>query len=151
MDTIKELAVAYRRFLIELGKEFTIIKETNGYKGFADTFIDFCKSPEIGFTHSEVQQLMKMYKLFGLLEPEDLPSHHNMKLMVSKAVDMTLLEDAQTLTPTDFREKIKDDETGSQERTYTYEVIKRCNETGNIKRVYDEEKEEAIKSLTNSE
>jgi len=151
MDTLKELATAYRKFLLELGKEFTIIKDTKGYEGFADNFIDCVKSPEIGFTTHEVNTLMKMHHMFCLLEPEDLPSHNNMKIMVNKAVDMDMLEDAQTLTPTDFKEKIKDDQLGTQERTYSYEVIKRCNETGNIKRVYDYEKEEAIKSLVNTE
>ena len=147
MDTIKELAVAYRKFLLELGQEFKRVKETKSYEGFADNFIDTVKSPEIGFTTSEANTLMKMYDMFMLLEPEDLPSHNNMKLMVNKAVDMELLADAQTLTTTDFKEKIKDDESGTQERTYTYEIIKRCNETGNIKRVYDEEEEDAKKAL----
>ena len=146
---MKELAVAYRKFLLELGQEFKRIKDTKDYEGFADTFIDFCKSPEIGFTPTEANTLIKMYDKFMLLEPEDLPSHNNMKLMVNKTVDMDLLADAQTLTTTDFKEKIKDDESGTQDRTYSYEIIKRCNETGNIKRVYDEELEEAKKVLTN--
>ena len=151
METLKELSVAYRKFLLELGEQFSLVKKSGSYEGFADTFIDCVKSPEIGFTTSEVNTLMKMYHKFCLLEPEDLPSHNNMKLMVNKAVDMDMLADAQTLSTTDFKEKIKDDETGTQERTYSYEVIKRCVETGNIKRVYDEERDEAIRALTNTD
>lgn len=147
METIKELAQAYRKFMLELGQEFERVQDEELYDGYADNFIDAVKSPEIGFSPSEVKTLIKMWRMFGLLEPEDLPSHHSMKLMVNKAVDMDLLRDAQVLSVTDFKEKIKDEQTGNQDRTYSYEVIKRCNETGNIKRVYDEEKEEAIKSL----
>lgn len=147
MDNIKKLAMAYRKFLLELGDSFKHAKENKEYEGFADTFIDMVKSPEIGFTPSEVESLIKMYDMFCLLEVDDLPSHHSMKLMVNKKVDMNLLEEAKTLSVTDFKERIKDGEIGTQERTYTYEVIKRCNETGNILRVYNEEKEEAIKQL----
>ena len=149
MDTLKELSIAYRKFLLEMGQEFKRVKERKSYEGFADTFIDCVKSPEIGFNPSEVNTLIKMYDKFMLLEPEDLPSHNNMKLMVNKAVDMELLADAQTLTTTDFKEKVKDDETGTQERTYSYEIIKRCNETGNIKRVYEEELPVALDSINN--
>lgn len=143
-----DLIKGYRRFLIELGMYFETIKDDKKYEGFADNWIDFVKSPEIGFSPSEANTLMKMSRMFGLLELNDLPSHNNMKLMVNKDVHMELLKDAQLLSTTDFKEKIKDDEIGTQERTYTYEIIKRCNETGNIKRVYDEELEEAKKSLT---
>lgn len=148
MKDIKEIVLGYRRFLIEIGMYFEKIKEDKEYDGYADTWVDFCKSPEIGFSPSEADTLIKMSRMFGLLELADLPSHNNMKLMVNKDVHMDLLQSAQTLTTTDFRELIKDEETGTQERTYSYEVIKRCNETGNIKRVYDDEKEEAIKNLT---
>tara|TARA_R100001086_G_C11848217_1_gene261012 strand:+ start:2779 stop:3228 length:450 start_codon:yes stop_codon:yes gene_type:complete len=148
METLIELSKAYRLFLVELGQEFARVKEEEAYEGFADTFVDAVKSPEIGFNTAEVNTMMKMADMFGLLTPDDLPSHHNMKLMISKKVDMDLLEQAQTLTPTDFKELLKDEETGSTERTYQYEVIKRCVETGNIKRVYDDEKEEALKQLT---
>jgi hypothetical protein len=51
------------------------------------------------------------------------------------------------LSVTDFKEKIKDEELGTQERTYKYEVIKRSLETGSIKKVYGEELEQAVKQL----
>ena len=147
MDDIKNLVKAYRSFIIEIGQELEAIKDEKKYDGYADNWIDFCKSPEIGFTPNEADTLIKISRMFGLLEVDDLPSFNNMKLMVNKAVDMDLLESAQTLNTTDFKELIKDEEIGTQERTYTYEIIKRCNETGNIKRVYEEEREEAIKKL----
>ena len=147
MNNLQLLAQAYRKFLLELGQEFKNIKDNDGYNGFADTFIDAVKSPEIGFTVAEATALIKMYDKFCLLDADDLPSHHSMKLMVNKAVDMDLLEAAQTLSVTDFKEHIKDEETGTQERTYRYEIIKRSIETGSIKRVYDEEIEQALKEL----
>jgi hypothetical protein len=147
MENIKLLAQAYRRFLLELGEEFKAVKEEQSYEGFADTFIDAVKSPEIGFTPSEAEGLIKIYDMFCMLEPNDLPSHHSMKLMVNKKVDMDLLESAKTLSVTDFKELIKDHEIKTQDRTYRYEVIKRTVETGNIKRVYGEELEEALKEI----
>lgn len=147
MDNIKLLAQAYRKFLLELGQEFKHIKESKSYEGFADTYIDAVKSPEVGFTPSEADTLIHMYDKFCLLEPQDLPSHHSMKMMVNKKVDMKLLEDAKLLSVTDFKEKLKDEESGTQERTYRYEVIRRTVETGNINKVYGEELEEAVRQL----
>ena len=147
MDSLIELIKAFRSFHIAIGEEFTLIKETEGYEGFADSFIDMVKSPEIGFNTAEVNALMKMGNMFGHLDAEDLPSHHSMKLMVNKELDMNSLEDALALSVTDFKESIKDKEIGTQERTYKYEIITRVVETGNIKRVYGEEKDKAIKEL----
>lgn len=149
MDNIKLLAQAYRNFLIELGQEFARVKEEELYDGYADTFIDAVKSPEVGFTPAEVNHLIAMAHKFEMLEPNELPSHHSMKLMASKPVDMDLLDSAQTLSVTDFRELVKDKETGTQDRTYKYEIIKRVVETGNIKRVYGEELEEALTQINN--
>lgn len=147
MDNLKLLAQAYRKFLLELGRAFDEIEEDD-YAGFADTFVDVLKSPEIGFTTSEAQTLIKMYKMFGLLEPDELPSHNCMRLMVNKKVDMDMLAAAQTLSLTDFKESIKDKELGTQDRTFKYEIIKRALESGSIRRVYGEELDEAIKQLT---
>lgn len=148
MNDIILLARAYRAFLLELGEEFKELKGTKGYEGFADSFIDMVKSPEIGFTVTEAENLMLMYNKFCLLDSNDLPSHHAMKLMVKlPTVDMEVLEQAKTLSVTDFKESLKDKEIGTQERTYKYEIIKRTVETGSIHRVYGEELEEVIKSL----
>jgi hypothetical protein len=147
MNNLQALARAYRQFLLELGEEFKKVKEEKLYDGHSETFIDCVKSPDIGFTTSEVNTLIKMYDKFCLLEIDDLPSHHAMKIMVNKNVDMDLLTDAQNLSVTDFKERIKDEETGNQDRTYKYEVIARVQETGNIKRVYEETKEEAVSKI----
>lgn len=147
MDTIKLLANAYRKFLLGLGQEFKRIRDEKDYEGFADSFIDAVKSPEVGFTPAEVNSLIKMYDMFCLLESEDLPSHHMMKLMVSKGVDMSLLDAANTLSLADFRESIKDTESGTQDRTYRYEIMKRTVETGNLSKVYGDEVQVAIEAL----
>lgn len=147
MDYILLLSTTYRKFLIELGGAFKTMKEEKSYEGFADSFIDTIKSPEVGFTTSEVATLIKLYDRFCLLEPTDLPSHHSMKLLLKYPVDMEQLEQAKTLSVTDFKESLKDKELDTQERTYKYEVIKRVVETGNIKRVYGEELVEAVNQL----
>ena len=150
MDTLLGLTKAYRQFLLELGSSFQLMKEHKTYEGFADSFIDAVKSPEVGFTPAEAHTLIKMYNKFCLLEVDELPSHHSMKLMVNKKVDMDLLESAKTLSVTDFKESIKDEEIGTQKRTYRYEIIKRTVETGSIHRVYGEELEDAIKTIKNA-
>lgn len=144
------LAQSYRLFLIELGEAFKRCRDNKEYEGKADTFIDYIKSPEIGFSVSEVQSLIKMYDMFCLLEAEDLPSHHAMKLMAGRGVDMDMLASAQSLSVTDFKESIKDRELGTQERTYKYEIIKRSIESGSIYKVYGEELDEALEKLTES-
>jgi hypothetical protein len=150
MENVLLLAKAYRQFLLELGEAFKCLKDDKSYEGFAETFIDAVKSPEVGFSVHEVNTLIKMYNKFSCLPVDELPSHHSMKLMVNKEVDMELLESAKTLSVTDFKESLKDKELGTQERTYRYEIIKRVVETGNINKVYGEEKEIAIEIL-NSE
>lgn len=145
------LSRSYRMLLLELGEYFKTVRDNKSYEGFADTFYDFVKSPEIGFTNAEVQTLIRMYDMFCLLDAADLPSHHAMKIMATKKVDMDLLDAAQTLSVTDFKESLKDKELGTQDRTYKYEIIKRAVESGSIKKVYGEELEEAIKQLQNHE
>lgn len=149
MDYILVLSEAYRKFLIDLGGAFKIMKDEKAYEGFADTFVDAVKSPEVGFTTSEVDTLMKLHERFSLLEANDLPSHHSMKLLLKHPVDMEQLEQAKTLSVTDFKESLKDKELNTQDRTYKYEVIKRVVETGNIKRVYGEELVEAVNQIQN--
>lgn len=147
MDNILELVRAYRLFLLELGEEFKSLKTSGGYEGFADSFMDMVKSPEIGFTVAEVDGLIKMYDKFCMLNPSDLPSHHAMKMMATKKVDMDLLDQAKTLSVSDFKEAIKDKELNTQDRTYRYEVIKRAVESGSIKKVYGEELDIALQEL----
>lgn len=149
MQDIITLARAYRQFLVELGAEFKRVRDEEHYKGFADTFLDAVKSPEVGFTVGEVNNLIKISEVFGLLDIDDLPNHHAMKIIANRKVDMELLTDANSLSVSDFKELIKDRELGSQQRTYRYEVVKRTVETGNIAKVYGEELEEAIKQIKN--
>ena len=150
MDDIKLLAQAYRLFLIELGQEFERIKTEKAYEGFAETFIDAIKSPEIGFTVSEVDSLIKISNLFWGADREDLPSHNIMKLMATKNISLDMLNSAKTLSLSDFKELVKDSETGTQNRTYKYEIVKRCIETNNISRVYGDELQEALKTINNA-
>ncbi len=153
MNEIKDLydmARGYRMYLVQLGVYFKKVKEGKLYYGIADSFIDFVKSPEIGFNVSEVNTLINIADKFMLLDKDDLPSHHAMKLMASKKVDMDMLDAANSLSVTDFKELLKDKETGTQDRTYRYEIIKRVVETGNIKRVYDDELPTALKELNSS-
>lgn len=147
MQTLLELSRAYRAFMVELGQELKRVRDEELYEGFADTYIDLVKSPEIGLTKSESDMLIRISDMFGLLDVDDLPSYHAMKLMVNKKVDMDLLEAANTLSLTDFKELIKDHEIGTQQRTYKYEIIRRVKETGNINRIYAETKEEAISEI----
>lgn len=147
MDNLILLAKSYRKFLLELGEQFEYVKRTEDYKGFADSFIDAVKSPEVGFSVAEAESMIKMYHKFALLPIDELPSHHAMKIMATRKVDMDLLKSAQVLSVTDFKESIKDKELGTQDRTYTYEIIKRAKESGSIKKVYGDEIEIALKEL----
>ena len=114
---MNDLVRAYRLFLLELGAEFKRIKEGEEYLGVAGSFMDYVKSPEIGFTVAEAESLIKMYNMFCLLEPDDLPSHNAMRLMANKKVDMDMLADAQHLSLSDFKESVKDKEIKTQDRT----------------------------------
>lgn len=116
-----------------------------------NTFPDFLAQPEVGLSATDAKHLILLVEWLDAtgLRLEEL-NLATARFCASKGIlDPELFEDMKTLSVKDFKERHyevkKGLELGEDERTYTYLVMKKCNETGNLSRVYVEE--ELIKDL----
>lgn len=121
-----------------------------------DTWEEFLRSPEIGLTTSEANRAMQLYEYFVLKFelPENELEQVSVKALthllprvksgaVTKEEAIELLGDAKELTFFEFKERLQDVEVG-EERTYTYMVMRRCNETKNLSKVVEISNEDVL-------
>jgi hypothetical protein len=107
-----------------------------------DTWDDFLKQPEIGISRLEADRLMKVYKKFFVDNAYDKDSLSSISLKnlirLSEIRDVTdeIIDQARTLTDKDFKEVLAEND-DIKERTYTYMVMRKCKETGNMTKVHD--------------
>ena len=134
------------------GKLLYQLKYQNTYKAALgegiDTWADFLKLPEVGLSKGEAQRMMDIYEVFvkelgysqSVIAEIPVKSLHYI-LPVAKEGDKEkvdeLLEDARVLTQSDFKERLFDVKNPEGERTYEYIVMKRCKETGNMRKVHN--------------
>jgi len=148
------------------GKQLWRLKANNLYKkaigeGGIDTWNDFLKLPEIGLSTSEANRLMDIYEQFvvkleysekEIAQAKTKALHYLLPVAkrgeVSKETMDELLESAQHLTLSQFKEELYDAKTEYKgERTYTYMVMCKCNETGNMQKVHGLSSELIVKRL----
>lgn len=97
-----------------------------------NTWRDFLAMPEIGLSESDAKALMTLAKL----EDWNIP-FATAKVITNKGeLDAPMLFDAQTLTTKDFKERYHEVKTNDAPQTYTYLVMKKSNETGNMSKVH---------------
>ena len=138
---------SYREYHIAMGELLSIAKEqkiwqTDIGEGI-DTWYDFLAQPEIGMGVHEANTLISVFKLsqsIGLADTIQIPPQ-TLKYMAKVGGDV---EDAKVLTTKDFKDKYYEDKHKKDERTYTYLVMKRCTETGNMTKVHGVESEEVL-------
>ncbi len=103
---------------------------------------DFLAQPEIGLSVREANSLINLSKYIRAtgVPARDL-NLSNVKFALSKGIPAdSMVADMCSLSLKDFKERAHDVVVAKQDnapRTYTYLVMKRCNETGNLSRVYD--------------
>lgn len=155
---------------IKVGGLLKYLKEDDRYKlatGGVDTWNQFLKQPEIGLTVSKANTLIDIYDMFvdKLHISEDYLSSipfANLKRLLpemkrrfdethedEKVEIVEILEQARTLSDKDFKNVlVENNETyGDQPRTYTYMVMRKCNETGNLNKVHDISSEDIVSKL----
>lgn len=122
-----------------------------------DTWIDYIKQPEIGLSKGEANRLIDIYHYFintlgfkkDYIANVPIKNLHYLLPIVKKMEDKEdvseLLNEATHLSQKDFRERVYDIKSDDGERTYTYVVMKKCNETNTMERVYDIESEDIVK------
>lgn len=143
-NQLSELLRDYKAVLVSLGH---VLKEAKGsYREMVgegiNTWADFLSQPEIGLSVREATSLIQLaeYESSTGVPIPDL-NLATAKLGASKGIlDPALIEDMKVLNLKDFKERHYDVVSGvdNAPRTYTYLVMKRCNETGNLTKVYGE-------------
>lgn len=121
-----------------------------------DTWEEFVRSPEIGLTVSEANRAMQLYEYFVVKfqvpenDLERVPVRaltHILPRLKAGDFDSShveeLISSAQELTFFEFKERVRDMEFGP-DRTYSYMVMRRCNETKNLSKVVDISNEDIL-------
>lgn len=116
--------------------------------GGIDTWEDYLKQPEINIPKSKANKLIRIWEYFGInnkgWETNDVPLY--VLDIISKTnpksgVVSEMLEAGRELSRADFKERFHDLLNGTPEkdaeRTYSYVIMKRCDQTNNLKKVHD--------------
>jgi len=114
-----------------------------------DTWQSYLAQPEIGLSVSEANRLIQIYEVFCLkhgIEEEVLAAvpikNLHTLLPLAKGLEdseevVALVNDATHLSQRDFKERIHDVRTNDDGvRTYEYVVMKKCIETGGMRKVH---------------
>lgn len=128
--------------------------------GGIDRWEDFLKQPEVNISVSRANKLIKIYEFFvvknkitdiDLLNkaPVSVLAYIVKKDVKDKDLIIELIENGINLKSSDFKEVVSDVVDGFG-RTYTYMVMSRCNETGNLTKVHNIESD-IIKKTFNLE
>lgn len=112
---------------------------------------DFLAQPEIGLTVREANGLIKLHDWVNEtgvnIKDVNLSSA---KFAANKGLDINGVEDdINMLSLKDFKERHYDVSKGEDNapRTYTYLLMRKCNETNSLSRVYDEEAEKLLETI----
>ena len=154
---------AKKNFILQ-GRELFNLKQNNLYKKAIgeglESWEDYLKQPELGLSKSEAERLIQIYEKFVLFlgytedEVSEIPvkALHYLLPVVKKGMDKEkvaeLVESAKSLSQNEFKEAFYDAKNESDDRTYSYLIMKKCNETGNMTKVHGV-KSELIKSTFN--
>lgn len=125
----------------------------------ADDWDDYIAMPEIALSRGEASRLSQIYEHFiermgydeNRLAQIPIKNLHYLlpiaKNIFSRDELDPLVDDAENLSQKDFRLKLYENKHETDERTYTYLVMKRCNETNSISRVYGITSEDIVTKL----
>lgn len=115
-----------------------------------DTWYDFLAQPEIGLSTREANALIETWEYAVQNSIDDgSVSQTNLKILAAKNTsDQQVINDAKVLTPKDFKERYYERSHGDNApKTYTYMVMRRCKETGNLEKVHGVEHETVLERL----
>lgn len=155
VKSLVEMREQSRRLDVMSGGVLWRLKANNLYRSAfgdgVDTWDEFLRSPEIALSVSSANRMMQLYEYFVLKygyeenSLADVPVkslNHLLPRLKSgdlgeKEVD-ELIESARTLTFNQFKERVYDVmNDGEDTRTYTFLVMRKCNETNSLSVVRD--------------
>lgn len=139
-DRISELALG--RLLHNLKRDDAWMDAVG--EGGLTRWSDYLSQPEINITQYRANKLIRIYKYFKELgmvtavidcpiNALDQIARHN---VTDSGAIVDLIMKAEHLSAKDFKEEFHDITTDGN-RTYTYLVMKRCNETGIMSKVHE--------------
>ncbi len=136
--------VTHKRHLVNMGR---VLSEARvDYKdmvGEIGTWGEFLSQPEVGISTRDANSLVQLANYAEAIQvPIDDLNLATARMCANKGIyDTGLLPEIRTLTLKDFKERYADILAGDDNapRTYTYMMMKRCDQTGNLYRVYDDE------------
>lgn len=138
--TKREVEIELGRMLLEAKQNY---RELIG-EGI-NTWHDFLAQPEIAMTNSEAQFLMDIAETFFVQDYVQMPKASAKLILKMQDQDEEVISAAKTLSVKDFRDRYYDITTKEKgERTYSYMVMRKCNETGNLTKVHKVESEEVL-------
>lgn len=113
--------------------------------GGFDSWEDYLKQPEIGISRHKADKMVRIYEYFiiergfQLPDLEDVP-WYALDFISKKRPEADLiaqlLADAKVLTQKDFKEAYYD-HTEVGPRTYSYVLMRKCDQTGNLEKVHE--------------
>lgn len=150
---LKDQVTLYKTVLLQLGEMLGSIKD-GAYRELVgegiNTWSDFLAQPEIGLSVREANALVRLADWVDAMDvPLEQLNLATANFAASKGIlERDLLEDIKVLSLKDFKERHYDHVTNdSGPRTYTYLLMKKCNETGNMTKVHDVDEEQLVEKL----
>lgn len=135
---VVEASKNYRMAIADFGMALAMIKEGRQYADvFGDpiTWVDYLAQPEIGLTPIKAQRMIDMSTYYADSdEALDIPPD-SVTALVKVGHTKQNFDDARYLTTKDLKEKIFEDKEPEAEQTYTYLVMKKSDQTGNLSKV----------------
>ena len=147
-----------RANFVHVGKQLSQLKKKSEYKKAVgdgiDTWQSYLAQPEIGMSLGEASKLIRIYEEFverlGFKEEfvAEIP-RKNLEILLTfsqncgDAIDLyEVIEEAKALSHRDFKERHAERKYGDNHpRTFSYVVMRKDNESGNLSRVREIESE----------
>ncbi len=136
---------------IVLGGQLWVMKQFNTYRlaTGVDTWEDYLEQPEVNISKHRATKLISIYRFFveehkfTPLELEDVPTYALDYISQNHIQDKSkigdLLDESRVLSKKDFKERFVDlsNPNAEVQRTYSYLLMKKCDQTGNMTKVHD--------------
>lgn len=146
-----------KKSFVAMGQLLSKLKRQDNFKEAVgegiDTWIDYISQPEIALSKSEADRLIQIYEV--LVEKFGYDAEYisnipikNLHYLLPRIKDLeqgnqddtdslaSLLDDAKVLSQKDFKERFYEIDHHYTQKTYTYLVMKKCNETGSLTKVH---------------
>lgn len=162
---LTQLVQMTKRSFVEIGSVLYTLKKDGRYKEVSgvDSWVAYLEQPEISLTKREANRLIDIYRTFcvklgfdkdRISEVPVKNIHYLLPLVRDKDKQEVepMLDDALHLSQKDFKERAYDYKSGDNPtRTYTYMVMKKCVETGNLGKVHGIESDQIINAFNINE